>query len=251
MLTLGRINRWLFSRGQMVTLPGGAHLFVPSDDHFFGFVLGRHEQHIADVLLAAVKPGDTCMDVGANIGYFTAIMARLAGKSGKVFSFEPVPETFVVLKRNSEIAAAEGASVTAINAAVTERSGPIRIVRREHSTYHQVEPSPGPTGAEMIPGVCLDEELARMGIDGSISFLKIDVEGHELPVLRGLQRSVRERRIARLVVEVTPGPGAVEINDILSSLPSRTKCWLRGEWRPEKITALAERTDVYVEFMSS
>lgn len=247
LFTLAKINSWLFPRGQYVTLPACARLFVPSDPHFFGFVLGRHEQHIADILIAFIKEGDICVDVGANIGYFTAIMARLAGGSGKVFSFEPVPENFSILKRNSEIASSDGAAVTAINAAVSERPGPVRIIRREHSTYHQVEPITAPACSDSVQGVCLDQELQHLVLERRVSFLKIDVEGHELPVLRGLRQSLTAGRVARMVIEVTPGANAAEISEILSNCAERVECWVNGRWRNQKIMSLTERTDIFVD----
>ncbi len=197
--------------------------------------------------MASIRPGDVCVDVGANIGYFTAIMAQLAGPLGKVFSFEPVPENFSILKRNSEIASVDGAAVIAINAAVSERLGPVRIVRREHSTYHQVELNTGLTESDSVQGVCLDQELQRLVPASRVNFLKVDVEGHELPVLRGLRQSLITKRIARLVIEVTPGGDAVEIEKILSKCARRVECWVDGRWRRQSITSLTERTDVFVE----
>jgi FkbM family methyltransferase len=248
LLTLAKTNSRIFPRGQVVALPAGAVVFIPSDPHFFGFVLGTHEQHITEILLSSVKAGDVCVDVGANIGYFTAIMARLAGKSGKVVSFEPVPENFAVLKTNAELISAVDASVTAVNAAVSERAGFVRILRREYSTYHQVEPiEESPKVAGGIPCVCLDEELPRLLKTTRVSFLKIDVEGHELPVLRGLRQSLASGSIDKLIVEVTPGPDLAEIGQILASSARPLKCWVGSRWREQNISDLKERTDVLVE----
>jgi FkbM family methyltransferase len=247
LFTLARLNSQLFRRGQFARLPAGARLFVPSDPHFFGFILGTHECHIADLLLTSVRPGDICIDIGANIGYFTMIMARLAGRTGKVFAYEPVPENFAILKKNAEIASRDGAPVTTINAAVSERSGPMRIVRREYSTYHQVVPENEAAGADSISGVCLDDELPRLALNSAVSFLKIDVEGHELSVLRGLRESLRLGRIRRIVVEVSPGADVAEIEDILEVCAGPTACWIDGAWRPQRISTLSGRTDVVVD----
>jgi FkbM family methyltransferase len=247
LFTLAKINSRLFPHGQYVKLPACARLFVPADPHFFGFVLGTHEQHITDLLIAFVKEGDVCVDVGANIGYFTAIMARLAGTSGKVFSFEPVPENFAVLKLNADLASARGAQVTPIHAAVSEQHGTLRIVRREYSTYHQVRRDLDTASNDAVRCVCLDEELPGLAAERHVSFLKIDVEGHELPVLRGLRQSFERGDVRRLVVEVTPGADAAEINDILFSRARHVECWVDGAWRNENIMSLTERTDVFAD----
>jgi ubiquinone/menaquinone biosynthesis C-methylase UbiE len=60
-------------------------------------VLDKHE---TDAIGRMIKPGMTILDVGANIGYFTLIAAKLAGKTGKVYAFEPQPENFRLLVRN-------------------------------------------------------------------------------------------------------------------------------------------------------
>lgn len=237
----------MFPRGQIVVLPAGAHLYIPPDPHFFGFILGTHERHISDVLLASIKPGDMCIDVGANIGYFSAIMAQLAGTTGRIFAFEPVPENFAILERNARIASATGAKVMPINAAVSERQAPVRIIRREYSTYHQVEPVTDPSSNDSIQGICLDQELPNLARGSRVSFLKIDVEGHELSVLRGAQQSLMAGLINRMVVEVTPGAEAAEIGAIISKCARRVECWVDGAWRDKAITSLTERTDVFVE----
>ena len=247
LFTLAKINSRMFPRGQYVKLPAGARLFVPADPHLFGFVLGTHEQHITEILIPSVKHGDVCIDVGANIGYFTAIMAQLAGTSGKIFSFEPVPENFSVLKLNAELASARGAQVTPIHAAVSERHGTLRIVRREYSTYHQVGPNLNAVSNDSVPCLCLDEDLPGLAAGRHISFLKIDVEGHELSVLRGLRQSLETGRVRRLIVEVTPGADAAEISEILSNCARRVECWVGGAWRNKNITSLTERTDVFVD----
>jgi FkbM family methyltransferase len=246
LLTLGRLNSMLFRHGQYVHLPAKGRLFIPPDPHFFGFALGTHEHHITELLTKFIRSGDVCVDVGANIGYFTVIMSRLAGVSGRVVAFEPVPENFAILRQNAEIASGAGAAVTAINAAVSERRGRMRIVRQQYSTYHQVAPIEQGTDAESVPGVCLDEELPELIPGARVSFLKIDVEGHELPVLRGLCESLRSGLVSRLVVEITPGSQAYEIEDLLMPYAQRVDCWIEGAWRRDKISSLRARTDVFI-----
>jgi FkbM family methyltransferase len=194
-----------------------------------------------------VRAGDVCVDVGANIGYFTAIMARLASASGKVLSFEPVPENFSILKVNAGIADVDGAKVTAINAAVSERPGMVKIIRREYSTYHQIEPNAEPGCVDAVKGVCLDEELQHLIPRRRVNFTKIDVEGHELRVLRGLKQTLAAGRVEKLVIEVTPGSDAEEMEAILATHARCMECWVDGEWRAQSIRDLKERTDVFVD----
>ena len=89
MFTIARNHVRLYPRGQRVKVASEATLYLPPDPHFIGFLLGTHEQHIADLMMTHVRAGDTCVDVGANIGYFTAVLSKLAGPTGRVLSFEP------------------------------------------------------------------------------------------------------------------------------------------------------------------
>ena len=64
------------------------------------YVLGAYEPEIADVLRREIAPGSVCFDVGANVGYYAILMARLAGENGTVVAFEPVPLNFETLEQN-------------------------------------------------------------------------------------------------------------------------------------------------------
>src|SRR5690242_12400010 len=64
-----------------------------------------------------INPGDWVWDIGANVGHYTIRMAELAGHHGRVFAFEPVPETFELLAAN--VAAAEAHNVSLFNVAVS------------------------------------------------------------------------------------------------------------------------------------
>jgi FkbM family methyltransferase len=246
--TLARAHARLFPRGQFVFLPTGARMFVPPDPHFFGFVLGTHERHITEMLRRHTRPGDLCLDVGANIGYFTAIMAQLAAPSGTIIAFEPVPENFSILKLNSELDSLGRESVRPINVAVSDRDGVLRIIRREYSTYHQVTASNDTCAGEVIPCVSIDNELARLPSIQHIGFMKIDVEGHELSVLRGARRSLEAGLVKKLIVEVTPGPDVAEMSEIFRSGRGQVKCWIDGSWRDEDLKMLPSRTDVFVDY---
>lgn len=249
LFTLARWHARMFSQGQFISLPGTARMYVPPDPHFFGFVLGEHEPHVTELFLRHVKRGACCMDVGANIGYFSSILASVAGSSGEVLAYEPIPENYATLKINAAVAAQSGFNLKCFNAAVSATPGQLRIVRRQWSTYHEVAPCDNtmPAGAELIPAVTVDDEIGKLPANRNIQMIKIDVEGHELPVVMGLRKSVAAKRIERLVIEVTPGADAATIDDILSDA-SQIQCWVNGEWKEQKIASLTERTDVFVDY---
>ena len=234
MFTLARNQVRLYPHGQRVKIAGDATIFLPADPHFIGFLLGRHEHHIAELMMTHVRPGDICVDVGANIGYFSAVLSRLAGAAGRVFSFEPVPENFDVLAINAQIASQTGAPVRPQRAAVAATSGELRIVRQAHSTAHQVSSAVDASG-ESVPAVSLDAELPKSIGDAQIAFLKVDVEGYELSVLQGMRSLIQRGKIRRMVVEITPGFDAAQIAEIISGRRHKLTSWVGQKWTPIQI----------------
>ena len=122
MRTLSRWNARIFPRGHLIQLDTGCDMFVPPDPHFFGYVVG-HEGHITRVIEEFVSEGDTCVDVGANIGYFSVMMAARCGPTGTVFAYEPEPANLRALADNVAIAQRHGLQIIATAAAVSDRAG--------------------------------------------------------------------------------------------------------------------------------
>lgn len=151
-----------------------------------------------DLLEQLVKPGDWVVDVGANVGHYTARLSRLVGPTGRVLAFEPVPSTFELLAANAR--GFPYRNVSLFNAALAETS---------HLANMQVpEGAEGPYLAH-LSGQDTGLKVLCLSFDGlqlrfPVNLVKIDAEGHELSVLRGMERTlVRDR--PTLIVEVSSG----------------------------------------------
>jgi len=243
------LHHRLWQGEQQVSIAGGAELLIPGDTHYFGFLSGVHERHITDLVNSIVLPGDLCLDVGCNIGYFSMMMAARAGSSGRVLAFEPVPETYACLKKNAALAAAQGWHLEAFQKAVSAQAGVVSIQRHEHSTLHQVQAlgNDASSNSEEIACVSLDEVLQDAAIT-SVKLLKVDVEGHETQVIAGVMESLRNRRVRHVVIEVTPGKDAEDIERMLGPLNAEIRCWVDEDWRTIPVRGLKHRTDVWVVF---
>lgn len=248
--TLARINANLFRQGEVIEVPCNASLYIPPDPHYFGFALGLHEKHISSLMMAVVRSGDTCVDVGANIGYFTTQMAALVGKTGRVVAIEPLAETYIILQRNARLANREAQIVTVLNAAASSDPGVVRILRRGFSTHHGVERiEEGKVESnEKSRSIRLDEELPQLGVSSPIRFLKIDVEGHEALVLKGCEKLLHKGAIAHMVLEVTPGADLPVIETIIQRHKGEYECWIGNAWKKLPLSQLPYRTDVRVQF---
>lgn len=121
------------------------------------------------------QPGDVAVDVGANIGEVSIVFSRRVGAGGAVIAFEPHPRIYRYLLGN--LALNRCANVTARNLALGAAPGSVRMSDDKRDDMNRVLAS----GAIEVKGSTLDLELPAR----PIAFLKIDVEGHELSVLKG------------------------------------------------------------------
>jgi FkbM family methyltransferase len=181
---------------------------------------GLYEVDDASWLRTVLKEGMTFVDVGANIGYYTALGASVVGKRGRVFAFEPDPFAFARLER-----------FVKLNGLSQVECRPMALSNQEQKltlfvppkSYRNHNPSTSRycndmTAQEVSAGTL--DRFAETSNVGCIDLLKIDVEGHELRVLQGGQRSIREGRIKRILCE---------FNEKMLALAGSSACQLY-EW---------------------
>lgn len=153
------------------------------------FIRGDYEPYNVPAFLEAVNPGDVVYDVGAHVGYFTAIASLRAGPHGQVVAFEPRPVNVALLRRHVRVNDLE--NVTIVDAGVGRSSGMTRFEEGTGSGTGRISA----TGQRSVKVVRLDD-VASEGRFPEPDFIKIDVEGGELDVLEGARRllsSVRPR----------------------------------------------------------
>jgi FkbM family methyltransferase len=148
------------------------------------WAFGSYEQHFAQLFGRLVRPGERCVDVGANVGVHTVRLARLVGAGGEVIAIEPDPD--VAVRTNRNIALNGLANVRVINAAASEQPGSMQLYRPSPWDTNRARASllhhPYLTGVKtMVPVVTVDDVCAGR----AVSLIKIDVEGHEAAVVRG------------------------------------------------------------------
>jgi FkbM family methyltransferase len=159
-----------------------------------------YETAIAACLRRFVRPGDTVIDIGAYVGIFTLLAAKLVGVTGHVYSFEPVPETFARLIANVEL---NGYSwVTAQRAAVGETAGVVSLGIPEERFVgeSQAQFTIGGTFESVdAPAVTLDEFFYDRP---AVRLVKIDVEGTEPRVLAGASAFLTESPPDAILFEI-------------------------------------------------
>jgi FkbM family methyltransferase len=167
------------------------------------------EDDLEDLLLAypdLVGDGNV-LDIGANIGYTATVLARAIKPNRKVFAFEPEPFNFEILQQTALQPEFEG-KIIPQRCAVGAENGtiPLWINLRHHGDHRVITDQfrsvhPGLTGVS-APLVSVDSFLENK--PGQVSFVKIDVQGYELAVCRGMQNTVRQNPDVAIFLEFAP-----------------------------------------------
>jgi FkbM family methyltransferase len=153
------------------------------------WAFGSYEEHFASLFRCLVRPGDRCIDVGANVGVHTVRLAKLVGEHGEVIAFEPDVE--LVRRARNNILLNHLTNVQLIQAAAAERSGEeVRLYRPNSLDANKGRASLLPhtylTGSTAtVPTACIDDIN-----DGPVALIKIDVEGFESAVVSGAIRTI-------------------------------------------------------------
>lgn len=158
------------------------------------------EQEVA-VVKEQVKSGDTVLDIGANIGYYTLIFAKLVGKQGKVFAFEPEPDNFALLQKNIEI---NGYSnIVLIPKAVSDKNEIIKLYLCEKNKgMHRAYNSIFCNKYIEIESIRIDDYFQQN--NQTIDFIKMDIEGYEYTALQGMLNILRNNKNIKILTEFSP-----------------------------------------------
>jgi FkbM family methyltransferase len=166
------------------------------------FWYGYYEKELGDLLKKTIKPGDVFLDLGANIGYFSLLVANNS-PSAKVISFEPVRGLFQNMNENISLNNIK--NILTVNAAVGEISEEKELFVSASdnlgmSSFHQPGNYSGKT--EKVKVVAIDDWFKTSGLS-RIDIIKLDIEGSELAALKGM-KEVLQKQKPILIVEVNP-----------------------------------------------
>ncbi|HVE69691.1 MAG TPA: FkbM family methyltransferase [Solirubrobacteraceae bacterium] len=163
--------------------------------HAHHLLRGTLERPVQDALRRHVAPGAVVYDVGANLGFFSLLAARLTGPDGRVYAFEPVPANAAAVRAN---AAANGLGrVTVLELALGEVPGRAALTVPDDASWAFLEryaPTRAGAGATLEVRVATADALVADGTLEPPGLVKLDVEGAELDVLTGMAETLRAHR---------------------------------------------------------
>lgn len=211
------IERWVESRARGQYLGGGRALarvlgkylfYVPTNDvsvvpHLL--MDGYWEMWITMAIARRVKPGWRCIDVGANVGYYTILLADLVGDDGDVQAWEVQGDMAECIRRSAHMNGTQS-RVQVVNRGASDRDGLIApkplnelwdrgsvATESVHQNEHRMD---------AVPCMRIDDDgwWANQRVD----FVKIDTEGHEPQVWYGLDKILKQSPNVEVLLEFTP-----------------------------------------------
>lgn len=190
----------------LVTESEGFILGVPAEEWRLVAHLafrGPLEPGLLRLFRSLIQPGMVVVDVGAHIGTYTLEAARLLAGHGKVYSFEPTPRTFAILRDNVQVNGfLESGNVVLCQAAVADRKGLATLgVYPENSGHNTLFAGSDCPASVEVPTIALDEALAA---ETHVDVVKIDAEGAEPLILRGMGRILTDNPGIRILMEFAP-----------------------------------------------
>ncbi len=160
------------------------------------------EPGVRAAIRSLVKPGDVAIDIGAHVGLHSVIMGFHVGEEGQLLCFEPDPDLAAALQQTM-LMNGYWRRARVINAAVADAPGRVAFHRVPHSPESTLFPEDGTVERDVIDVevTSLDAALAP---GSQVNFVKIDAEGAESRIFRGMQRVLKDNRRLSIIVEFAP-----------------------------------------------
>lgn len=164
------------------------------------------EAPITNLVVENLHRGDVFLDIGANVGFFSLVAARIVGAEGRVVAFEPVPALANLLRKTAE---ANGlGNLDIVEAAVAQSNGKASIAAMRDSAYshlvdgaREIDSSHGAWRSTEVTTICLDEFVPRF-IGRAPRLIKMDIEGAELEALAGATKVLSDPHGPDVICEV-------------------------------------------------
>jgi FkbM family methyltransferase len=141
-----------------------------------------------------IQPGFTCVDIGANVGYYSVFLSKYAGKAGRVYSVEPVPMFANVFLKNTKSFALNNITLYQVALGAEEKEitleTPVLDGVFRHGLTKVVDQASGDGGLSYAAKMVVADELFKSL--GKLDFLKCDVEGYEIYLFPQMKETIQK-----------------------------------------------------------
>ena len=211
-----RVRERSLNEFEEVVLPWGHRMRIRPNEYIGSSIwtMGLYDLCLCESIWRLLDASELSVDVGANIGQMTSVMAARVGRTGKVFAFEPHPEIYKELAANINLwaDASDLAQVYPQKIALSDSTEEGRLHIPESQIWGagfstnraiaSLDDNSSPKGVARKNSVVVQLERLDRLLDGQqIGLLKIDVEGHELAVLKGSENLINNHQIRDILFE--------------------------------------------------
>jgi len=183
---------------------GRHEIFMNPKDRGIGqklYLTGGYAAGRTRLIAECVRPGQTVVDLGANIGFFTFQMAELVGETGRVIAVEPDPRNFRLLKKSIENA--EVGNITPVMCAASNENKKGKLFVSDSVTANTIVEEVGYKAIDMEI-VTLDSLLPELGVK-RVDFVKMDTDGSEPLAIQGMKSFIEGNSSVTILMEYSPG----------------------------------------------
>lgn len=150
----------------------------------------------------AIRSGMTFLDIGANVGYYTALAISVIEGSGRIVAVEPDPQSFQYLLKT--VAANHGKNVDCVQKAASDRAGTMSLFRNpDNRADNRLYANDLANSSCEVSVETIDKMLEEVGVS-KVDFIKIDVQGYEGYALAGMRETIRRSPKVQILSEFWP-----------------------------------------------
>lgn len=201
--------RWMtnavipFCLPKQLAIDGVQVVLNPNDPVVSGaLTFGVYEKPESHFFRAVCQPGMNVLDIGANVGYYTALAIKASQGQGRIVALEPDPENFRLLE--ATVAANRASNVTCINGAAADHPGEMTLfTSSENRGDNRLYESKLSNGSVRVKTYTIDGLMDQLGMP-SLDFVKIDVQGFEGRVFDGMRETLKRSPALTVLTEFWP-----------------------------------------------
>lgn len=195
-----KINQLFLQIPAVIEIEKGIYCYCPPFSSYGGLVVYSKLPEYPEMsfMLKTLNDDDTFFDIGANMGMYTLLAASKI-KSKTIYSFEPIPRVLNQLRMNLNLNNLLG-QVKVIEKVVSDKNGYEKFLVQDISEYSHITYHKSRKGT-ILPSITLDSFCKKENVK-NIDLIKIDVEGAEYKVLKGMNQILKNHRVSKLIVEL-------------------------------------------------
>ncbi len=181
-------------------------------DEFFGMTInedGHYEPFETALVKRMIKPGFTCLDIGANAGYYSLLFSKLAGPKGRVYAFEPEKKNYDLLVENVRVNGYD--NIITEHSAVSDENGRIKLfLSDDNAGDHRISGGENAKPWQEVDATTIDDYLK--GKTAEVDYIKTDIQGADFKALKGMAATLENNPGVMIQIEFWPS-GLVKAGD--------------------------------------